>query len=287
MSRILAIPLLLATLSGCASAPPPLRTNDLGVSGATIHYEVAGEGDPVVLIHGGYGDRRMWDEQIGPLSRLFKVVRYDHRGFGRSSRPHGVYSPASDLTALLDHLGIERAHLVGNSMGGTFAIDFALMHPERVRSLTLINAGADGYPYATEDLERLGDVFRAAESGSAETAITLFITNPMLDVARTMPKVRRAVELMLNDNRGIFTLAAWPQQKLTPPAYSQLGGIMVPTLAIIGAQDAAGARAASNATAVSIPGSKIERVEGGDHLVHMEKPEAVNKLLIEFLGGVR
>jgi 3-oxoadipate enol-lactonase len=101
------------------------------VNGASLYYESLGQGEPVVLLHAGIADGRMWDEQFGTFAEGYRVVRYDRRGFGRSAMVDGTYSHHDDLRGVLDHLGIEHASFVGCSMGGGAAIDFALGHPER------------------------------------------------------------------------------------------------------------------------------------------------------------
>jgi pimeloyl-ACP methyl ester carboxylesterase len=114
------------------------------VNGTRLYYESAGEGPAVVLVHGGLVDSRLWDAQVGPLSKRLRVVRYDLRGFGRSADAHAPFSHLEDLRALLDFLKIERASLVGLSLGGIIAADFALEHPERVDRLVLVGPGLRG-----------------------------------------------------------------------------------------------------------------------------------------------
>ena len=135
---------VIAAAAACASSAARVETGTLPVGGGALSYEVAGSGEPVVLIHGGFGDRRMWDEQFAVLARDYRVLRYDHRGFGRSPAPDTTYSPVRDLIQLLDRTGMDRAHIVGNSLGGALAITFALLHPERVRSLTVVASGLTG-----------------------------------------------------------------------------------------------------------------------------------------------
>jgi 3-oxoadipate enol-lactonase len=96
------------------------------VNGARLYYEVAGDGPAVVLLHAGIADSRMWDEQFDELARRYRMIRYDARGFGRSDLPAGPFAPHDDLRGLLQILGVERAALVGLSMGGATAIDFTI-----------------------------------------------------------------------------------------------------------------------------------------------------------------
>ncbi len=118
----------------------------LDVTNGSIHCEILGQGHPVILIHGGFGDRRMWDQQFQELAAHYLVVRYDHRGFGRSSFPDQPYSPIEDLLRLMEELKIQQAHVVGNSIGGSLALDFALQYPERVNRMVLVAAGGTALP---------------------------------------------------------------------------------------------------------------------------------------------
>src|SRR5438128_1018097 len=117
--------------------------------GDRIHFEATGHGAPVVLIHGFTLDLRMWEPQVEALSRSYRVVRYDVRGFGRSVPVLTSRAPAAeDLLALLDHLGIRQAHFVGMSMGGSIAIDFALTYADRVASVVTIGSDLSGFPHS-------------------------------------------------------------------------------------------------------------------------------------------
>src|SRR5215203_2092413 len=108
------------------------------VNGARIAYDVAGSGPPVLLLHAGIGDRRMWDAQIPAFAEYFTVIRFDARGFGETRKPDASFSPYADAIALLDYLGVSRAHFVGVSMGSQTAIEAAIAAPERVSALVAV-----------------------------------------------------------------------------------------------------------------------------------------------------
>jgi pimeloyl-ACP methyl ester carboxylesterase len=120
------------------------------VPGGELYYEESGEGPAVVLGHAGIADHTMWDAQVDPFSERYRVVRYDLRGFGRSSTPETDYAPHDDVRALLAHLNIDRAAVVGVSMSGGIAVDFALAHPEMLWALVPVAAGMDGYDWSAE-----------------------------------------------------------------------------------------------------------------------------------------
>lgn len=141
------------------------------VNGASLYYEVAGDGGALVLCHCAPGDSTLWDPQFGPFAQTHRVVRFDARGFGRSTLPAGLFSFHEDLRGLLDFLGIERATVLGLSLGGRTALDLALSHPDRVRALVLANSGVSGStlrprPAGLADVEAAltrGDTADAAE----------------------------------------------------------------------------------------------------------------------------
>lgn len=114
-------------------------TGRVSVEGGTLYFDVRGSGTPVVLLHAGDLDLTMWDPQVGPLAHSYRVIRYDARGHGRSTAPREPYSTVEDLRVLLDHLGVERAHLVGISMGAGVALNFAVAYPDRVSKLALVS----------------------------------------------------------------------------------------------------------------------------------------------------
>lgn len=275
-----------AAVAACAASAARVETGILPVTGGELYYEVAGSGEPVLLIHGGFGDRRMWDDQFDVLARDYQVLRYDHRGFGRSAAPDTAYSPVRDLIQLLDRAEMERAHIVGNSLGGALAITFAILHPERVRSVTVVASGADGFRYPQADIDAIMEVVALMRGGKQEEALTKWLSSPMIAVANTQPAVKERVERMVRENAGIWTMPAWPQQALTPPAARRLDRLRMPVLVVIGDRDARSVRLFADSTAGMIPGAERVVMEGTDHLPQMERPDEFNRLLIEFLERV-
>jgi pimeloyl-ACP methyl ester carboxylesterase len=255
----------------------------LDVEGGRLYYEVKGRGPIVVLIHGGFGDRRMWDAQWEVLARDFRVVRYDHRGFGRSSRPEKPYSAVADLLALMDHLGARSASLVGNSMGGTLAIDFTLRHPERVERLVVVASGADGFPIPPDTPDELGAVVAIARTEGPQAAAERWLANPMVKVTSRAAGTRDLLRRMVVDNRNVFLMEHWPEEANDPKAAARLSEIKAKTLVVLGADDIDLVSSIGKETAKGIPGSRLEIIEGADHLPQMDAPAKVTALILEFL----
>jgi pimeloyl-ACP methyl ester carboxylesterase len=254
------------------------------VGDAALYYEMAGKGAPVILIHGGFGDRRMWDEQFLPLSQVFRVIRYDHRGFGKSPAPEKAYSPVADLVAIMDHLKLTRANLVGNSMGGTLALDFALLHPERTGAVVPIASAAGGYDFPEDSRESVTAVVNMARGVSTAAAAALWLQHPMVGVATRHPKSASLVSQMVLDNQRFFLMDHWPEEPMSPPAFERLGGLKANVLFIVGEKDVAPVRDGARASADRIKGAKLETIPGADHLPQMEEPERVNKLLVDYIS---
>jgi pimeloyl-ACP methyl ester carboxylesterase len=163
----------------------------LHTPGVELHYEVTGNGVPVVLVHALTLDTRMWDQQLPALSDISTVIRYDARGFGRSTRDgrNTVYTHANDLWLLLDHLAIDTAALVGLSMGGRIVLEAALGAPERVTALVLLDAVIDGVPWDPESKRGMQAVEPALRSGGLPAAKAAWLQHGFFTPARREPDV--------------------------------------------------------------------------------------------------
>jgi pimeloyl-ACP methyl ester carboxylesterase len=260
-----------------------IESGTITVPGGHLYYEVAGGGPAVVLVHGGFGDRRMWDAQLDAFAERYRVVRYDHRGFGRSSAPDSAYSPTGDLVRLLDHLSIDRAHLVGNSMGAAVVLDFALLHPDRTMKVVAAANGANGAPTTEEDGRSVMEVFQTAATRGAEAAAELWLRHPMVTVTSSDSSMAPLLRTMVYDNRGIFQMQHWPIDSLSPPAFERMGELRVPVLFVIGDRDTEVVQRIANATATRVPGARRAVIAGADHLPQMARPAEFNQLVLDFL----
>ena len=128
-----------------------------------IYYEVAGEGDTLVLSHAGFVDSGMWDDQWKPFAEKYRVIRYDMRGYGKSSKLDAPVVRRDDLNSVLDHLKVEQAHVLGCSMGGEIVIDYALEHPERVLSLIAVSAVPSGFQMQGKPPDELMQMMEATQ----------------------------------------------------------------------------------------------------------------------------
>ena len=258
------------------------------VNGGRLFYEVKGRGEPLVLIHGGQLDSRMWDDQFEAYAREFRVLRYDLRGYGGSTLPGEPYSNAEDLAALLDYLGMEKAHLVGLSLGGMVATDFAVTHPDRVLSLVLSGPGLTGFdPESPEENARYLAEIRAARDAPADSLVRLWLDDPLLAHAAAQPRLRPRLERMTRENvRG--WLNNWLLQRLPRPATVQrLAEIHVPTLLVVGDLDLPSVRATVDTLARAVPGARTVVLHGAGHLANMEMPAEFDAAVLGFLRSLR
>jgi pimeloyl-ACP methyl ester carboxylesterase len=255
-----------------------------------LPYEEAGDGPPVVLLHAGVADRRMWEPMWGGLTASFDTVRLDLRGFGESTTaPESGWSNASDVLATLDALGIARTHVVAASFGAGVAVETALVRPSAVASLLLIAPGGALIPARTEDLSAfIGAEDEALErddlDAAAEVNVETWLVGPGRDAADVPADVRRLVHDM---QRLAFEITAeWPdveEDELDPPALERLAEISVPTLVLQGERDLEAIAAAAAAVTAGVPGA--ERVDWPDvaHLPSLERPDAVAALIEEWI----
>ncbi|MBL8669952.1 MAG: alpha/beta fold hydrolase [Alphaproteobacteria bacterium] len=268
------------------------------VNGIELFYEERGEsrdgGPPLILLHGLACGRRMWARQMRRYARRWRVIAYDMRGHGRSSAPDdpAAYSAAhlaQDFAGLLDHLRIERASLVGFSMGGGPSIALALAQPKRVASLVLadVGSGADN-PWMTTRLAEAW-IEHAARGGKPAMVEDMLRGDFFKTYARRSPWARRHMAALICQNplHGItFTLAGVVAKR--KPLFRMKGALArlrVPTLVLAGARDFVCHKAA-RLLADTIPGALEARIEGAGHMAPLEAPDAFDAAVEGFLGGM-
>jgi 3-oxoadipate enol-lactonase len=271
------------------TAPASPRQSETGfapVPGGRLYYENAGIGDPIVFVHGNVGDCRHWDDQFDVFARELRVIRYDVRGFGRSSRPREgePYADYEDLAALLDHLGIKSAHVAGWSMGSGIVVDFAVAHPDRTKSLISIGPWVNGQvspatPTLIEQMVKVGDVFVRDGHGAA---LDLFMRTVLGPTVRD-PAAGKKLRHIAADYSFCRQAANFPRP-LTPPAAKRLAEIRVPTLIMTAEHEVPACLDAAAMLEESVPDSRKIVMPGTGHLLHMEKPLEFNRHVLGFLS---
>ncbi len=208
-----------------------------------LHYEIDGEGSDLVFVHAGCADHRMWDGQFFAFAQHYHVLRYDMRGYGKSTVSRGSFSNRDDLYDLLETLGIQQAHFVACSMGSFAVTDFALEHPEKVKSLVLVSPALSGYQYEGQPPQPVLELIDARKAGNLEHAAELqaqiWADGPKRNSDQSNIEVHELIRQMSLDSLKlqadiIRETAFLIEKPLNPPAMERLEQINVPTLVIVG-----------------------------------------------------
>jgi 3-oxoadipate enol-lactonase len=261
---------------------------DAAINGARIHYKRSGTGFPVLFIHAGIADSRMWEPQATVFTKQFDMIRPDLRGFGDTALPPVPFSGLADLVALLDHLQIDRAHVIGCSMGGTLAIDLTLEHPQRVERLVLIAAGISGSNLGAADAALFTEIEEADKAGDMDAVnhaeVRLWVDGP----GRREGSAPSAVRELVLDMNGRSLHTDWSSAESEPidrPAIARLSEITAPTLVIVGDEDLPHCLANADLITSKITGSRKVIIKDAAHLASLERPEEFNRIVRDFLLG--
>lgn len=257
---------------------------------AKIYYEQKGEGTPMIFLHGMYCDTRAWDYQFDEFAKDYRVIRFDLRGFGKSSVPDTTkpYQFVDDLVALMDYFKIEKAVIVGHSMGGIPSFKLAYNYPEKVMALVLVESGPyyKGM-YANDDSKEFSTemrrVFEVGKTDGAEAAKKAFLNISILEPGMKNPLSKDILEDMTMDYSGWN----WENKNLWQPgpirdlsAYSNMN---VPTLICKGELSMPFYHRTMNEINQALPNSKLVEISQSGHMIQLENPKELNKVLKQFL----
>ena len=254
-----------------------------------LHHEIAGAGQGVVLIHEGIADSRMWDVQWPDYTERFRVLRYDMRGFGETPLPPEHFSHGQDLLDLLDRLEMERAALVGVSMGARVALEVALAQPQRITALVLVGAAMPAGEWSSAVQEYGGEEMRLLEAGDADGAAELTVRFWVDGVGRTAddvdPTIRRRVFEMQRRAYEHWKEVgdAAEERELVEDAGGRASELGVPVLMVVGDHDQPECIDTAERLAREIPGARLERIADTAHVPSMERPAAFDALVVPFL----
>jgi len=274
-----------------APTPPPAaaETGFAEFGQSRIYYEVQGMGTPVIMIHGGLLNCRMWDRQFDVFASSYRVVRYDASSHGRSVTPPGAYFDHEDLVGLMDHLGIDRAVIMGLSLGGRVAIDFALEHPDRVAAVVAVSPGLGGFRFDSDEVTRhrqeLNDAWGRQEWDRVVELFQLSWTDgPHRSPDEVDPDVREKVRAMIRETMDRAPTGQVSEGRtLEPPAVERLSELSVPMLVVLGQLDMPDIHEIGDLLVAADPNAEKVEIEGVAHMVNMEKPEEFNRVVLEYL----
>ncbi|MEU4192705.1 alpha/beta hydrolase [Kribbella sp. NPDC026611] len=234
---------------------------------------LAGDGVPIVLLHPGIGDSRVWDLVVPGLDGR-RLVRYDVRGYGRSSAPTTEFSLLDDLVTVLDQLALDRVQLVGCSMGGSTALSLALTHPERVHSLVLLCPGLPGFPWPEEpELDAQFEALAAKRDVNGMVSLGLQIWAAAGDDPAARAQLEAAAPAWLHQDAFL---------KPDPPVYDRLTEVKAPTAVMVGDKDRPILAAVAGAIVARIPNAEFIWLPGADHLPSLRTPQQVTETILRY-----
>ncbi len=264
----------------------------IDVPGGRLLVVDEGDGPPVVLVHAGIVDHRAWDPLLPHLVGAgYRAVRYDTRGWGRSTTDDVPYSNRADLVAVLDALDIGRAALVGNSRGGQIAFDTAIEFPDRVVAVVGVGAGLGGFeaPATPEELALFAEMERLESADPKDVeAIVALDTRVWVD-GPGQPAGRAGASIAAHVREAAVALAA-PDHVfgrpivLDPPAAQRLAELRCPVLAVAGALDVSDVGATARHLEANAPNARAVLLPDVAHMIGMERPAELAALVAGFLG---
>jgi 3-oxoadipate enol-lactonase len=270
-----------------------LRRATGGRSATGLAFDDEGSGPPVVLVHAGVADRRMWDGLVEALRDGHRLIRHDVRGVGESLPPTGPWSHHTDLLALLDELLVEHAHLVGASIGAGIVVEAALARPGIAASLTLIAPGGallhgapDSFrPIWAAEVEALD---RGDLDAATEINLRAWVDGPRRGPEAVDPEIRAFVGRM---QREAFEIPEWdpeqaPEHELSPPASRRLGEIACPVLVVAGDADDPAILELSEQIVAEAPDARLVVWPDVGHMLALERPAELAALVGSFVDGI-
>ena len=252
----------------------------------SLSYQQQGSGTPLVLIHGMATDHRLWQPQLDAFAANYRVISYDLRGFGASSRPTEPYTAEDDLAALLDHLKIDSAHILGLSLGSSIATRFALNHPARCQSLIAAGPVLQGFDDAKDFMAGLKQVWAAAKEQGVDAARQLWLELPLFSGLTQSSTYGQLGLQMIDDYDGWHWLNRDPETWPDVMPAGRLAEISCPTLIISGDSELPGLQRAGAFMQAHIPSAQSVTISHAGHMVNLEQPDLFNEALLNFLNTV-
>jgi 3-oxoadipate enol-lactonase len=276
----------LATIISAQVAAAQQRT--INVGDVAINYDVSGRNGPaVVFIHGWAHNLSVWDDQVAALSNRYRVVRFDTRGYGKSTGFSDQSADPQDLLTLLEALHIPSAYIVGHSRGGDVALRFAAAYPHRVKGLVLYGAFPEGFPAPPEVGQFFGSLADIARKNGLDSVGKLLLASDIAWVPPGRNDVTERYRRLWASYAGKDLLNPQPESHRVPvPSTEQIKMMRVPTLVIVGDHEAPFIASAADSLARWIPGAKKVVIANAGHGAHFAQPASFNSALMDFISQV-
>jgi len=260
------------------------------INGTSIYYEMKGEGVPVILMHGFALDTRYWDNQFELFSENYKVIRYDFRGFGKSGLPDTLmpYSHVNDLITLLDFLHLDKIIIMGHSMGGLAAFEFAYNYPERVHALVFAEGAAslkgfNNQPGSKEVGNMFGKVFNIGRNNGVENGKEALLQISVSRSAINNPNSEKIFKQMVMDYSGWHFRNKDPMQSYEQIEFEDISNLQIPVLLINGELSQDHYHQTMQKMHTYLPNSKLVVLKNSGHMLSLENPEQFNYEVLTFL----
>lgn len=264
-------------------------THANGAGGAKIYYEVHGSGTAVVLSAGMGGGGGFWTPQVAALAQRHQVIVYDHAGTGRSRGEapvkRDIAGMAQDIVAVMDAVGVDRAHVVGHAIGGIVGLELAMRQPERLRSVTVVNGWGRADAFLRRCFEVRKEILKASGPAAYVRAQPLFLFPPQW-IAENVARIEAEEPHMVAHFPPVETMNARIEMFLAFDPGAKLTTINTPVLVTTAADDALVPAYLTRELAAAIPGAVLREVSYGAHAFTAVTPEVFNTMLLEFLAGV-
>jgi pimeloyl-ACP methyl ester carboxylesterase len=267
------------------------KSGYVNIDNAKLYYEVAGVGASLVMVHAGVADSRQWNNEFAYFSQSNQVIRYDMRGYGKSEPVDGEFSHMSDLVSLLDTLGVhEPIVVIGCSMGGGLALDFALTYPSRAKALVLVDSGPSGLELDVPAPSKFADAEKAFESGDLDLLAEIETQIWFDGTGRTPEQVNPTMRKLLYEmNRLALSHEAKGLGIRLPntetPAFDRLESLNIPVLIIVGSHDTPYILAAADYMKEKVKFANKIIIEDAAHLPNMDQPQEFQRVVEKFLSS--
>jgi 3-oxoadipate enol-lactonase len=277
-------------LSQTLDSLPSLKVDSgyIKVDDGKLFYEIAGKGGYIVLLHDGIVHREVWDNQFPVFAKKYRVVRYDRRGYGKSTFPKAPFSHIEDLNQLFIQLKIDSAIIFGISGGGELAIDFDIKYPEKVKTLILAGAVVSGYGVTNHTITRGGHLNSIIDVlYDPQKFLDYFGKEDPYEINFKNLKAKEKFVQLLKENPNDLNFQR--ERYVIPaerPALGHLSEIKVPALILVGEYDMPDIQANGGVIEVGIPNAKRDIIYNSGHLIPFDQPKAFNAAVFKFLNGI-